>query len=212
MAAARSDPGRFALFGASGSGKTFMLNRLIYNDRRVIGFDPQASMQGRCFEDRASFLRAIMAARGGGFKLIYRAPRGSDREAELAWLANFVLNFQEGYRRGRGGAPLTFAIDEMSVCYPNVPGRPSSHPMTEMCNMGRHYGVKLIGATQRPAEIGSTFRGNVSCTYVFRLENDIDVDRVRKIIGLKDGGELKSLGVGEHLRFEKGKIYRVKRK
>lgn len=210
--AVRRDPGRIALYGASGSGKTTKLNALVKSDERVISFDPAASVAGRAFEDRRGFLRAILAAKGGPFRLVYRAPRGSDRERELAWLAGFVMNFQTGYYQGRSEKTLTLAIDEMSVCYPNVPGRPNNHPFTELCNMGRHYGVRLIGATQRPAEIGATFRGNVSTTYVFRLENDLDVDRVRKIIGLKSGDELKRLRPGECLRVENGQIFREKRK
>lgn len=209
---ARRDPGRVALYGASGSGKTTKLNQLIRHDERVISFDPAASVAGRAFEDKRAFIKAIMAAKGGPFRLVYRAPRGSDRETELEWLAGFILNFQTGYYRGKSDKMLTFAVDEMSLCYPNKPGRPNSHPFTELCNMGRHYGIRLIGATQRPAEIGATFRGNVSSTYVFRLENDLDVDRVRKIIGLRNADELKTLAPGDCLRFEGGQIFREKRK
>lgn len=122
------------------------------------------------------------------------------------------MNLQGAYYKTDGGAgsPLTFAVDEMSVCYPlNVR---DGHPFTELCNMGRHYGVRLIGATQRPAEIGATFRGNPKATYCFRLESDLDVDRMAKIMGLKDRQELRSLPVGHYLRFEGGKIFREKTK
>ena len=37
------------------------------------------------------------------------------------------------------------------------------------CSRGRHYGIEIIGAAQRLAEINTRWRGNESERFIFRL-------------------------------------------
>ena len=64
--------------------------------------------------------------------------------------------------------------DGLDVEPPVAGGAEKSPGFAEMCSRGRHYGLDMIGVSQRIAEVSTRFRGNCSETVVFRQKGPRD--------------------------------------
>lgn len=53
-----------------------------------------------------------------------------------------------------------------------------------LSRQGRHAGITIRGASQRPADIDKSFYGNASHLAVFRMNAEGDVDRCAKLLGV----------------------------
>lgn len=178
-----TDSVRVGLFGASGSGKTYKAKNLIKNCNRLIIFDNLNEYQGLKFTDVDLLTKTIEVNWQKGFKLRL-VPHYGEEIKELDALCKRILVLQSQYNKGQSKAKITLVVDELDLSFPSGIRRTQPrHAFGFLCNRGRHYGVNLIGISQRPSQVDISFRANLSAVYYFRLAEPADIDTAIKSLG-----------------------------
>lgn len=202
-----SDGGkRMAVFGASGSGKTFFVKGLIADMDRIVVFDPEeeyGALKGFHEVRSLKALREVLAdCWYGSFKLAY-VPQPMKEEPELHNVALLIERIGEAYRLGHTDKKLMLVVDELNLSFPlNV--KPEHSGFARLCSRGRKRGINIIGISQRPAEIATRFRGNLSRIAAFKqtLPNDWAV--IREVIGQDAEKAVRELPEYGHVFWENG--------
>lgn len=170
---ARSNAGRIGIWGASGSGKSSYAKQMIQTRRRVVIFDPVGEYSGKQFRT----CKGIWDAIGDSyleFQFVLRPTTGKEPKFLNSLAAN-LLTVQEPFKEGRRGAPmLTLVVEEMNTSFPVNKGVSEAPAFAEICSRGRHYGIEVVGVSQRIAEVDTRFRGNCDETVVFRQKGPRD--------------------------------------
>lgn len=145
-----------AYIGASGSGKGVSINARLreLQPARLLIWDPRAEYgeHARPVHRLADLVRAVVAAGpGGGFRLRYVPGAAVDLDKPFALVCR--LAFAAGN--------LVFLAEELSDVT-----QPSYAPPAwrQVITQGRHKGLHVLGAAQRPTLIDKTFLAN--CTRV----------------------------------------------
>lgn len=157
-----ADVGRIGVFGRSGCGKTTLVRELLRGRDRVVIFDPLDEYTGH----RCRTVREVLAAlrqRWGERRWVVRyvPPAGAEPRA-LHLLSLVLARAQAPYRAGQDRRVLTLAVDELNLSYPVHALPADCQGIAELCSRGRHYGIELIGVSQRVAEVNARFRGNLT--------------------------------------------------
>jgi DNA helicase HerA-like ATPase len=200
------DPGRIGIWGRSGSGKSTYAKALLAGRRRVVVFDPLEEYPGTAATSLAGVLGALNKGWRGGFRVAFRP--ASDPEAALDRLAACLFLVQDGYRRGVHRLPLTFVVEEAAMAAPNVRRPVDMAGFAGLCARGRHYGIALIGISQRMAEVSTTFRGATSTDVFFPLRSEPDHQEALKLIGRRHEGALRALQNHDYLLATGGRVFR----
>ena len=190
---ATSNAGRIGVWGASGSGKSSYVKQRLGRGGRVIVFDPLDEYGAEGFKairhnhrGALNDVLAAMKANWRGFRLAYVPPNGSEALA-LSALCRLLMAAQEPYRKTGKGAPLTLVVEEMNLSFPVSGGAAKCPGFAEVCSRGRHYGIEVIGLSQRIAEVDTRFRGNCTETVVFRQKGPRDLAAAAAELGVKQG-------------------------
>ncbi len=209
---------RIGIFGRSKSGKSTLMDRLVRNRKRLIVFDEiderahTAANEGlvriNCLNELQDRVDRDYAT---GFRFWFQ-PRHSDLVQALSDLSTYLIDIQTqfGDRYGIERRPsITLTPDEMADCYPNQIMKKGQDGFSRMCRMGRHKGIHLIGATQRPAEVSTKFRGQLEKRFFFSLQETVDLEAVAKMGGAH-GSELaekvRLLPKLDYIRMENGRF------
>jgi hypothetical protein len=157
-----------AAIGASGSGKSLWIKRQLEagRPRRLLIWDPQAEYgdHGQIFTDRAALADACIAAGPRGqLAAVYRpGNRLSDYPTRFDWFCRLAYAWRN----------CTLVAEELGDV--TKPGwAPDGWGL--VTRKGRHAGMKLIGAAQRPAVIDKTFFGLATLIHCGRLNYAGDV-------------------------------------
>lgn len=175
--------------GCRGSGKSTRIKEMIKGNNRIIAFDPMAEYDSSLGFTQYKTLKGLYAGLhkgwSNGFRLSLNALDLNDHEKKAVFLklCADLLVIQRPYFDFDDDRELTFIIDEMSTCVPKTP-KDSELQFKQLCNLGRHYGVEILGATQRVAEVPTNFRGNVAESYYMRQTNNVDIKAIGEMIGL----------------------------
>lgn len=189
---ARSNAGRIGVWGRSGSGKSSYIKKLIKGRKRLIVFDPLAEygpelkMKTVEHTTRTALdnVRGEMAGNWQGFRLAYVPPAGNE-VAALSALCRLLMAAQKPFKDGaKGAAMMTLVVEEMNMSFPVAGGEQKCPGFAEMCSRGRHYGIEVIGASQRIAEVSTRWRGNNSETIVLAQKGKRDIDAATAEIGV----------------------------
>lgn len=210
-----SDGKRIGLYGRSGSGKSTLMNAIIAPQRHLVLFDylptrrQFAQANGLIECATLSQVRDVIAdGYGQGFRVWFRPPADSFAQVDaLHGLASFIWRVQEKrVDQGKMVPLITLAVDEMSECYPvaNLPR--DRQGMTRLCKAGRHYRINLVGATQRPAQVSTEFRGNLDVRYFLSLKEPADIKAVTETAGREVADQVAALPPYRFLRLENGQI------
>lgn len=206
-----SNAGRVGVFGASGSGKSSYVKRLINSAPRVVILDPMDEYAAvgatRC--TTIAQVQQVMAKGFNKFRIAFVPPSGSEATA-LNKLSHLCLAAQKPFKGQRKGASLVMIVEEMNTCFNVHGGDTKVKAFAEVCSRGRHSFIHVIGVSQRLAEVSTRFRGNMTECVAFRQQgrNDIaaamDATGATKaqITGLKNLSYLRSIA-GE---IEEGEI------
>lgn len=168
-----------AALGASGSGKSAWLKRLLAREkpRRLIVWDPMREyghVAGPL--DRLSPLVAQLELAGsrGGFRLVFQpALDQAQREKQFDFICRSALD----------AGNLTIVCEELKFVT-----SPSRAPLgwAQVTMTGRHKGLRVIGTSQRPASIDKDFFGNCTVIHTGRLAYPEDVRTVARAMGVED--------------------------
>ena len=175
--------GRIGVFGRSGSGKSTYVKNLIRDERRLVVFDP-------CDEYR-TLKKTTPAGVLGAAKRSYRdfrlrvVPTGGGGEAAaLSRLCDVLKLIQEPYKQNMAGAPeLVLVVEEMNLSFPVHGGAEKAPAFAELCSRGRHWGIEIVGVSQRIAEVSTRFRGNLTEAVIFEQREPRDIKAAADALG-----------------------------
>lgn len=194
------------IWGGRGSGKTTRQKEMIDGKRRIIVLDPMEDFKlyGAVYCKKPSAVyRAVRAGWTKGFKIVLRPGHSEERcTAALAELTKGLFAIQQPYKNNMGfmkNREITLCIDEAHKFFPNPPHGEVKEPLNDLIALGRHYGIEMIGASQRLAKVWTEFRGNCSQHYFFRQGDFNDIQTAIKMIGPENKGQLKDLATHEYL-------------
>lgn len=164
-----------AVFGAPGSGKSARIKQRLAREKpaRLMIWDPQSEYGA--FGQPAPDLQAVFAAlkaagRRGRFAIAY-TPRGS----LSAWRNQFDVFCKLAYAAGT----CWLVADELADV--TEPGwAPDGWSIAT--RKGRHQGLTIIGASQRPASVDKDFFGTATSISSGRLNFDGDVKVLANVL------------------------------
>lgn len=181
---------RIGVWGASGSGKSSWVKAYLAKQSRVIVFDPLGEYRSQGFReirhssaDSLDRVRLAMAANWRGFRLAYVPPAGREAAA-LDILSGILKRANRAYQETGTGLPITLVVEEMNVSFPVAGGAEKNPGFADLCSRGRHYGIVIVGVSQRIAEVSTRFRGNCSQTVVFRQKGPRDLAAAEAELGI----------------------------
>lgn len=161
-----------AVMGASGSGKSAWIKRELARTApaRLMIWDPQheySQFGGVCTSLKAC-LEAVQAAQARGrFALVYQG-HGIDQR-----------QFDAFCRIAYAAGNCTLVVEELAFVT-----RPERAPAGwASCTLrGRHRGLRIYGASQRPASIDKHFFGNATLIHAGRLNFEADVKTLANVL------------------------------
>jgi hypothetical protein len=154
-----------AYVGASGSGKGVSLDRRLreLQPRRLLIWDPRGeyAKHAPAYTDPRALLQAFRAAGAGPIRARFVPGPGAKLADAFAVVASLAFAAGE----------LVFLAEELSDVT-----TPSYAPAAwrQVITQGRHRGLHVLGAAQRPALIDKTFLGNATYIRCFTLRYDAD--------------------------------------
>lgn len=166
-----NQPRIVAFIGASGSGKGVSINQELKElaPSRLVIWDPrnEYAKHAPAVSSVAALARALLAARGGPVRVRF-VPDGN---------ANLQEAFQQVCRAVFAAGRLVFVAEELSDVTTASFAPPAWRRIT---TQGRHAGLYVIGAAQRPTLIDKTFLANCTRVRVFQLGYDDDMRTMSK--------------------------------
>lgn len=208
------DATRIGVYGASGSGKSTLVKTMLKSDHRQIVFDPMDEYTAygyRRFEKLPVMGKALAKAWGKGFRFCYVPPANREPVA-LHQLARMLKAMQSDYKANRDKRKITLIVEELNLSFPVTSLPQELAGFSDICSRGRHYGINIIGITQRPAEVNTRFRGNLEGQYIFRLAEHNDISAIQKTLGPEGAAEVKALAQHEYIHFVNGNREKGKNK
>lgn len=161
-----------AVMGASGSGKSTFIKRTLSKPKpaRLMVWDPMGeySAFGQVYSSMGALVDMLGKIGAGKFSVVFQP--AANEKARAKQFDVFC-----GLAMALGN--LTFVAEELKfVTRPGyAPIRWSAVTMT-----GRHKGLRVIGASQRPASIDKDFLGNCTKIRTGRLAYPEDIRAVSK--------------------------------
>ncbi len=177
------------IFGKRGSGKSYLAQKLIDNESRLVIFDTLSEYtDGVVFEDYEKFAIFWRRIYQHPYRLIYR-PLEPDQEIEnIAELVYTIGN-------------CCFVVEEID-CY--CTAYQISESFAHVVQRGRHKNITLIGITQRPYGINRLLTSQAKEIYVFNTNEPRDREYLRTLLGQEIEAKLDQLDQFEYVKWEDG--------
>lgn len=161
-----------AYIGASGSGKGVSINARLaeLQPARLVIWDPRAeyAKQARPVSSLGVLVRDVKAAGAAGPVRVRFVPGASIKLADA-----FDLVCKLVFAAGN----MVFVAEELSDVTTASHAPPA---WRRICTQGRHAGLHIMGAAQRPTLIDKTFLGNCTRVRCFQLGYDSDIQTMAK--------------------------------
>ncbi|MGB0749706.1 MAG: helicase HerA domain-containing protein [Magnetospiraceae bacterium] len=208
-----SDGGkRMGVYGTSGSGKTTYVKKLVREMPRLVVFDPEeeySDLPGMVTVDHPRRLGEILDdCKDGHFRVAF-VPEEGREEFDLDQVCKLVSQVQRPFLTGEHTLKTTLVVDELNLSFP-LNWQPKFNQFARACSRGRKRGINVIGVTQRPAEVGTRFRGNLNRVACFRLSVPNDWKVIRETMGPDAETAVRELGQFSHVFWENGDWKAVK--
>ncbi len=198
------------IVGSRGSGKSTLARQMAKTFKCAVAIDPAgdwAKSPGWIKADTLKEVRAMMAGRyKRGFRICYTPPVGRERDA-LSQISKWAMEFQRPFHEERSTRKFCLVVDEMAEAYSNADQQRSdqSH-FRRVILQGRHYGIEVIGITQRPQDVATRYRSQAAVVYAFRVGEVAARKPIAELIGGREAGALVGLARGEYLEIEAGNV------
>lgn len=207
--------------GGKGQGKSALTKEIARARSRVIAFDVLGEYPAQGYRAAYSFAQVLQYVRKGwrrGFRIAFIPPQPPpdipDAIAknwhawQLSELCDFLCKVQQPYYDTPDGrapsiAKLLLIVEEMAWSYP-------SHcpyaGFQKICTLGRHYGIDVIGTTQRFPDVSTKFRGTCDLQFFFAQHDHNDLQVIGRMIGPAARAQLQRLRPHEFLRVFRGRV------
>ena len=191
-------------WGRRGSGKSTQGKQQLRAVSHGVVFDPMAEYAKiRGFKACHSLDQVKAAMKAGwvkGFKIAF-VPRAGFEAEDLHALSNLLMQVQEASGYGVShGRHLLLLVEEMQVSFPVHSLPRELNGFMALCSRGRHYGINVIGISQRVAEVNNRFRGNCAFQRFYAQANPTDIRTIAQSIGKERAASLMS--IPNHHYFE----------
>lgn len=184
---AQSDQ-RLGVVGQTGMGKTFLMERLLDPQPRVVVVDSKHRVKWKGYHLTSNPMSAFLER-----KVIYRPIGGSPPD-------DWWVGAMDHLHRAGGGI---IYIDELSICCTDA-RIPSG--LAEVFRLGREVGVGVWWAAQESTAIHNTTMRQADQLILFYNQGASDRDKLTKIVG--DMGEVTgSLPEYDFVVFVRGETY-----
>lgn len=175
MSGAKNGVALDAIFGASESGKSALMKSETARarPRRLMVWDPKReySAFGESTESLEALLKIVLRERH--FWCVFMPALSRKKMREQFNVFCLAANRARNVR---------VIADELADV--TEPGwAPEGWEI--ITRQGRHAGLSIQGASQRPADVDKSFYGNCSRLVVFRLNAEGDLDRMAKTLGTR---------------------------
>lgn len=164
-----------AVIGSTGSGKSHFVKKVLdAKPPRVLIWDPMKEYghAGTVVKDQTAHLVAQLRRVGGGnFSLVYQ-PR---KDSEAVMRAQFTVFCKAALAVGK----VLMVVEEMALVTKAGYSPPG---WLEVVTGGRHYGLMVVGTSQRPALLDKTFFSNCTMIRVGKLSSAGDKKAVADAI------------------------------
>jgi len=181
--------------------------------QRVVFFDPLGDFVkgAQVVTGGYDALRtALIRSYATGFRISYR-PTFGEEEKELSKLSKLLVLLQYGYGRAHF-AKITLVVDELDEGYPSgISQRDKKNGFSYLCKRGRHFGINLIGCSQRTAQVDVCFRGNLTGLYLFRHVDPVDTDKALQMLGREYAADFRALNDREYI-YKSGALQKIVKK
>jgi len=180
------------IFGKRGSGKSYLANKLIENESRLLVFDVMSEYKnGVVFgtEDYDLFLEFWRKVYIGRFRIIYQ-PMIPDAEAEN--MCDLV------YALGN----CCFMVEEVE-CFCTT--HQISPNFAAIIQRGRHKNITVIGISQRPYGIHRLLTSQAKEIFIFNTNEPRDREFLRILLGQEIDSKLDVLKPFEYVHWQDGK-------
>jgi len=192
------------LMGTKGMGKSTLIRAWADRHPRVLWLDPMleevaAAGAGNIAVDLDE-LYDLLDARAGldRWRIVYVGEPETYGEA-VAMLQPATPRDQ-GYARALGG--VTVACGEADLLAPNSG---ALHPAVRaLIHRGRHYGINLLAAVRRPAEVARDLTSQADLVVLFRLSEPRDLAFVRAFVGKSIAAEVSGLARFAYVTYSPG--------
>lgn len=170
----------YAYIGSSGSGKSAAIKQHLeeFKFDRLIIWDPLQEYQdhGQVFTSLAECMRAALTEEKitrEKFAVVYQPPRSDQKTKQKAFSSLCDLAMFAG--------DVALVIEELGMVT-----SPSFAPIgwKEACSTGRHKGLTIIAASQRPANVDKDFFGNCTLIQCGRLNYENDIRVMSNVLGV----------------------------
>lgn len=201
-------------WGGRGAGKSTGVKERVARESRLIVLDPIGDYaKERGFTSVTSLKSLLSNVKKNwhrGFRIAFTVPRGQNAQSELQRLSEALFAVQKPYFDGKDRRKIVLVVEEMSVSYPERTLAKNERAFMDLINLGRHYGVSIIGVSQRVAEVKKNFVGNCAVHRFYRMGAAVDYNAATQLMGREHQSALKSLQTHEYLKFEQGRITKGK--
>lgn len=175
---------RIGVFGASGSGKTTLALAVVKTSNRVIFFDPLDDLPAKHrFTDINRLKQFLVKNYATGFRVAF-VPDLGRAAAQLNEISQFLITMQNGFKFSDYAQLVTLFIDELDLSFPlNLSKRQPANKFYFLCCRGRHYGINIVGISQRMSQVDLPFRANLSDLFILRLADFNDINNAVNMLG-----------------------------
>lgn len=163
-----------AVLGASGSGKSAWIKRQIAKAPRLLIWDAmhEYGAHGQVVNELGRLCEILSSEKR--FAVVFQpVPDTAKRQQQFDLLCRIAL----------ATGNLMLVVEELRFVT-----KPSRAPVgwAQVCLTGRHKGLRVIGASQRPASIDKDFLGNATMIHCGRLVYPEDVRAVSRAGGIPE--------------------------
>ena len=165
------------IFGTAGHGKSTMIRHLMRPLPRVLALDVGLDDYDGAIVVGSVGLAARLIDGRARYRLVYAAYERTEEEAvaDAVDLTRAYANTPVG-----AGNHQWLIMDEADLF---APARGLSRPMRDAIARGRHWGLSIIYASRRPAEVNRLLTSQTTRFIVFRTREPGDLRYLRAFIG-----------------------------